>query len=124
MVKVDIYEDEQGNIIRYKVSGHAESVDEGADLVCNSVSVATQIPIIGLERHLKLKPSYSVNIEDGILEVALNSAPNDLTQSILMTMLYGLQELQRQSPKYVRIKEHRVKITLKASDVSDATLNR
>ena len=106
MIKVDIYKDEQGYITHYKVCGHAESVDEGVDLICNSVSVITQVPIIGLERHLKLKPSCSVDIEDGILEVALNSAPNDLTQAILMTMVYGLKDLQRHSPKYVRIKEH------------------
>ena len=107
MIKIDIYRDEQGMITNYKVSGHAESVDEGADLVCNSVSVMTQIPIIGLEKYLKLKPSYSVELEEGILDVALNSAPNELTQAILMTMLYGLKDLERQCSQYVRIKEHR-----------------
>lgn len=106
MIKVDIYCDEQGMITRYRVSGHAESVDEGADLVCNSVSVMTQVPIIGLEKHLKQKPSYKVDLEDGILEVALNSAPNELTQAILKTMVYGLKDLERQCSEYVRIKEH------------------
>lgn len=95
-------------ITGYKVSGHAESAKAGEyDLICNSVSVLTQAPIIGLERHLKRKPFYSVDEVDGILEVALNSAPDELSQALLMTMYYGVEELAQEFPQYVRIKEHR-----------------
>lgn len=95
-------------ITNYKVSGHAESVKAGEyDLICNSVSVLTQAPIIGLERHLKRKPSCFVDQEDGILEVALNSAPDELSQVLLMTMYYGVKELAQEFPQYVRIQEHR-----------------
>lgn len=76
-------------ITGYKVSGHADYAKAGEDIICSAVSALTQAPLLGLERHLKLKPSYVVNQEDGILEVALNSAPNDLTEAILQTMLYG-----------------------------------
>lgn len=95
-------------ITGYKVSGHAESAKAGEyDLICNSVSVLTQAPIIGLERHLKRKPFYRVGEVDGILEVALNSAPDELSQALLMTMYYGVEELAQEFPQYVRIKEHR-----------------
>ena len=98
---------EQGMIVSYKVSGHAGFAEEGSDIICSAVSALTQAPLMGLERHLQLKPSYVVNQEDGIFEVALNSAPNDMTEAILATMLYGLQSIERQCPQYVRIKEHR-----------------
>ena len=52
------------------------------------------------------KTSYVVNQEDGILEVALNSAPNDLTQTILQTMVYGIGSIESQCSQYVRIQEH------------------
>lgn len=108
MIKIDVTLDKKGMITSYKVSGHAESVEAGEyDLICNSVSVLTQAPIIGLERHLKRKPSYRVDEVDGILEVALNSAPDELSQALLMTMYYGLEELAQEFPQYVRIKEHR-----------------
>ena len=95
-------------ITGYKVSGHAESAKAGEyDLICNSVSVLTQAPIIGLERYLKRKPFYRVDEVDGILEVALNSAPDELSQVLLMTMYYGVEELAQEFPQYVRIKEHR-----------------
>lgn len=107
MVSVDLFRNEQGMIIGYKVSGHAGFSEEGSDIICSAVSSLTQTPLLGLERHLKLKPSYVVNQKDGILEVALNSAPTDLTEAILQTMVYGLESIVRQCPQYVRIKEHR-----------------
>lgn len=96
-------------ITSYKVSGHSGSVKAGEiiDLICNSVSMFTQAPLLGLERHLKRKPFYRVDEEDGILEVALNSAPDELSQLLFMTMYYGVEELAQQFPQYVRIKEHR-----------------
>ena len=107
MIQVDLFKDKQGMIVGYKVSGHAGYSEAGTDIVCSAVSSLTQAPLLGLERHLKLKPSYVVNQEDGILEVALNSAPTDLTQAILQTMVYGLESIRRQCPQYVRIQEHR-----------------
>jgi uncharacterized protein len=107
MISVDLFRDKQGMITGYKVSGHADYAKAGEDIICSAVSALTQAPLLGLERHLKLKPSYVVNQEDGILEVALNSAPNDLTEAILQTMLYGVDSIARQCPQYVRIKEHR-----------------
>ena len=107
MVIVDVFKDKQGMITAYKVAGHAGFAEEGMDIICSAVSALTQAPLLGLERHLKLKPSYDVNQEDGILEVALNSAPTDLTQAILQTMVYGVESIARQCPQYVRIQEHR-----------------
>lgn len=107
MIKVDIYRDGKGRITGYKVSGHAGYAEEGQDIICSAVSAVTQAPILGLERHLKLKPSCKVDLEEGILEVALNSAPNDLTEAILETMVCGIQSIVGQCPKYVHIVEHR-----------------
>lgn len=94
-------------ITGYRVSGHAGYAEEGRDIICSAVSAVTQAPVLGLEKHLQLKPSCEVNLEDGVLEVALNSAPTELTQAILQTMAYAVADIARQCPEYVRIKEHR-----------------
>ena len=47
MIKVDIYEDDQGKIREYRVSGHADSNPEGFDEVCAMVSLTTQVPVLG-----------------------------------------------------------------------------
>ncbi len=107
MITVDLYRNGQGLITGYQVSGHAGYAEAGQDIICSAVSALTQAPVMGLERYLKLKPSYTFNEDDGILKVALNSAPDGLTQAILETMLCGLDSIARQCPQYVRIKEHR-----------------
>lgn len=107
MITVAINRDEQGMITSYKVSGHADYAEAGEDIICSAVSALTQAPIMGLVRHLNLNPSYDVNQKDGVLKVALNSAPSDLTEAILETMLYGVESIAKQCPKYVRIQEHR-----------------
>lgn len=91
----------------YKVDGHSGYAEEGKDIICAAVSALTQAPLHGLKKHLQLNPSYVVNVEDGMLEVALNSAPTALTEAILETMYYGLDSIARQCPEYVRIQEHR-----------------
>ena len=52
MIKVDIYEDDQGKIREYRVSGHADSNPEGFDEVCAMVSLTTQVPVLGMEQVL------------------------------------------------------------------------
>lgn len=107
MVKVSIYRDKNGNITSYEVAGHAGAAEEhGYDLVCNSVSVLTQAPLIGLERYLKLKSQYTVDEESGIFTLKLDRADSN-TQAILETMVLALQSVERQFPQYVKVKDTR-----------------
>lgn len=107
MVKVSIYRDKNGDITSYEVAGHAGAAEEdGYDLVCNSVSVLTQAPLIGLERYLKLKPQYTVDEESGIFTLKLDQADSN-TQAILETMVLALQSVERQFPQYVKVKDTR-----------------
>lgn len=94
-------------IIAYKVSGHAEFDKSGHDIVCSAVSMVSQTPIYGLKMHLKCEVEQDIDQKKGTLGVSLKSEPNELTQAILVTMLYGLQSIERQYSKYVRIQEHR-----------------
>ena len=97
MVKVDIYRDKNGNIISYRVAGHAGCEDEdGYDLVCNSVSVLTQAPLIGMEQYL-------IDEESGIFTLKLDEADAN-TQAILETMYLALLSVERQFPQFVRVK--------------------
>lgn len=106
MIELDIYRDGRGMINAYRVRGHAGYAASGSDIVCSAISALTQAPLVGLERHLKLKPAYKADQEGGVLEVALTSAPDALTQAILETMRYGAESVARQFPQHVRIREH------------------
>lgn len=104
MITIKVDYDSQGMITGYKVEGHAGLAEAGKDILCAAVSVLTQTPILGLERHLKSKPRYKV--EDATLQVQLDRA-DETTQAILMTMVYGLQDLAEKYPKIVRIENER-----------------
>jgi uncharacterized protein YsxB (DUF464 family) len=109
MIKIDIYEDKfTGRVKKYKVSGHADSTKVGEfDTVCALVSMTTQIPILGLERHLQHKISYKTDEVLGILIVELVDDPTELTEAILKTMYYGLIELQENFKDFIHIQKHR-----------------
>ena len=107
MITVDIFYNEDNLVDSYKVTGHAESVDEGFDQVCALVSLTTQLPVLGLEQHLKRKLAYALDEDEGMLEVKLESAPDDLSEAILQTMVCGLKNLQKEYPEYLNTKEHR-----------------
>lgn len=107
MIKVSIYRNQNGNIISYEVIGHAGAQDgDGYDLVCNSVSVLTQAPLIGLERYLKIKPHYTVDRKRGIFTLKLDETDGN-TQAILETMFLALQSVERQFPQYVKVQDTR-----------------
>ena len=104
MVKVSIYRDKNGDITSYEVAGHAGAAEkDGYDLVCNSVSVLTQAPLIGMEQYLKLKPHYTIDEESGIFTLKLDEADAN-TQAILETMYLALLSVERQFPQFVRVK--------------------
>ena len=87
MIKVDIYEDDQGKIREYRVSGHADSNPEGFDEVCAMVSLTTQVPVLGMEQVL--------------------SRTLDKTEVLLRTMVLGLKGIQKAYSDYLAIEEHR-----------------
>lgn len=107
MIKVDIYEDDQGKIREYRVAGHADSNPEGFDEVCAMVSLTTQVPVLGMEQVLSRTLDYSVDEEDGLLCVRLVDAPDDKTEVLLRTMVLGLKGIQKTYSDYLAIEEHR-----------------
>lgn len=107
MIKVDIYEDDQGKIREYRVAGHADSNPEGFDEVCAMVSLTTQVPVLGMEQVLSRTLDYSVDEEYGLLCVRLVDAPDDKTEVLLRTMVLGLKGIQKAYSDYLAIEEHR-----------------
>lgn len=107
MITVAVYYDKQGRIESYKVTGHADSVTEGFDPVCALVSVVTQTPIIGLERHLQRQANVRVDEAAGELEVTLTEAEAKDGQLLLDTMVSVLEELRESYGKQLQIVKHR-----------------
>ena len=104
MITIKVNFNKEGLITGYKVESHAGLAEAGKDILCAAVSAITQTPILGLERHLKRHPRCQV--AEGTLKVELDKV-DEATQTLLATMLCGLQDLTEKYPENVRIEEQR-----------------
>ena len=105
MIKVKIFKEPADRIVGFEVAGHSGTAERGQDIVCAGVSSLTQTALLGLEKHLHRDMDYSV--ASGKLKMQLKSAPDELTETLLQTMLLGLMEIAKLSPEAVQIQEQR-----------------
>ena len=104
MIEISIFSGREGRISGFEVTGHSGTAAQGRDIVCAGVSSLAQTALLGIGEYLHREVDYSV--ASGKLWMRLKGAPDDLTEAILQTMLLGLSEIGKTSPKAVRI--HRV----------------
>ena len=104
MVEISVFFDREERISGFQVTGHSGTAARGKDIICAGVSSLAQTALLGVGEYLHREVDYSV--ASGKLWMRLKGAPDDLTEAILQTMLLGLSEIGKTSPKAVRI--HRV----------------
>ena len=102
MIKIEIFKNRDGKISGYEVTGHSGTAARGKDIVCAGVSSLAQTALLGIGEYLHREVEYSV--ASGKLCMKLKGAPDDLTEAVLQTMLLGLMEIEKLSPRVVRIK--------------------
>ncbi len=101
MIEIRIFSQTDGKISGFSVTGHSGAAERGQDIVCAGVSSLTQTALLGIMEYLHREVDY--DIASGKLTVRLKSAPDDLTEAIMQSMLLGLIEIQKLSPEAVRI---------------------
>ncbi len=101
MIRLKVYRQEDGKISGFKLTGHSGTAERGQDIVCAGVSALSQTALLGIQGHLHRDMEYQH--ASGKLEMKLKGAPDDLTEAILQTMLLGLKEIEKLSPKGVCI---------------------
>lgn len=82
----------------FVVEGHSNFAENGEDIICASVSAITQTALLGLQNYSRI----IFEQEDGYLYVRTTTF-GEREEAIIVTMLMGLQEIQRQHPEYVKI---------------------
>ena len=105
MILVEILTNENGLITGYRVTGHSGTAKHGQDIVCAGVSALTQSALLGIMEHLHRTVIY--DIASGNLEMRFSEPPDDCTEAILRTMYMGLAEIEKISPKGIKIHEIR-----------------
>jgi uncharacterized protein YsxB (DUF464 family) len=123
MVRVDIYRDNSGCIVKYVVQGHAcystvcrivpgflQKVLRGGDVVCAAVSAITQSAVIGLKEVAGIVPG--MEIDKGYLECIIPEGIDEKLREradiILDTMALALKDIENQYGNHVRVNEMEV----------------
>lgn len=103
MVKVTLTYRDDGAIISCKISGHAGYDDPGYDIVCAAVSVLACTAVLGLEQVAQQEGIYEA--EAGHCLIQLMGDITEKGQTILRTMVLGLEEIGRQYSEFVKIQK-------------------
>ena len=108
MIKIEINRNYIGNIYRFKVEGHAESVSDGDyDPICAVVSTATQFAVLGLIDVLDIK--VNLTIGSGILDCQLPEIMDkdalEKSNVLLETLVLTLRQAHEQYTDYIKLSE-------------------
>lgn len=99
-----IFQRKDKKIVSFNISGHAESVDEGYDLVCCAVSAISITIANGITEILNI--DAPTKVEDGFLSLCLEDVPKakvEECQVLLETMLLGLKNVEYSYGDYINI---------------------
>ncbi len=104
---VTFFRRSDGALIGYSSQGHSNYADEGKDIVCAAISALTQSTLNGLKDILKAPVMFDVDDNGAFIEASLTrEATQDQirqAQLLLETLLEGLQAIQREYPRNLRI---------------------
>ena len=101
---------EQGTVVGFTVSGHANRGAYGEDLVCAAVSAVVQTAILGIREVLNI--SAGVSIQEGqtfcILEQGVTPKATERAAIVFDTMLLGLKSIQASYPRTLKFRNKEV----------------
>ncbi len=115
MIKVKIFKNEEGHIVKYNISGHANYKPYGEDIVCSAVSVLSYTALNALIELSGLNENeiiYTIDESSGNLEVTLPKVIEkrilEKTEIVLKTLEIGIKSVIESYPKYVTLEYREV----------------
>ena len=104
MTTVALWQNEQGCVTRLRASGHAGYAEAGSDIVCAAVSVLMTTCVNALESAASAKPLLKTDEAKGIIDIWVQNASSRDVQTVIRTVMCGLNDLSEAYPKHVQIK--------------------
>jgi len=96
-----------GKITEVKCLGHTDFGEEGADILCASLSSIIQTAVLGLMQVACIPVEYKTEPSDGLLELKLteklDSEDRINADMILETMLVGVADLATEYGKFIKL---------------------
>ena len=103
MVKVIVFR-EQGTVVGFELTGHADQGAYGEDIACAGISAIAQTALLGITDVLKLDAAWTREEGDLRCELSRETAGEDMEKAAIVfdTMIAGLTSLQRAYPKSLK----------------------
>ena len=94
VMKVTVFQDPEGKVKGFSVSGHAGYARAGKDIVCAAVSALTENTVNSIEVFTEDEPEIlTVNEKEGFLYYKLKQV-SDRSALLLDSLVLGLQSIE------------------------------
>ena len=101
MIRITVYQNQNGLYTGFSISGHAEYGEPGEDVVCAAVS-ALVINAVNSIQAIARDPSRETwNQEKGIIRFLPAVPENHDTQVLLQSLVCGLQSIEEEHDRYL-----------------------
>jgi hypothetical protein len=105
MINITLWQNQERQINKFLVEGHAGYGEEGWDIVCAAVSALTIATLNGLTEYVLLP--VDIVLKNGYVHCTLPDQMTELqtvqAQAILKTMDFAFQNIKNEYDKYMRI---------------------
>lgn len=108
MICITIYKTPEGFPKGFQVIGHADSVEEGADLVCCSVSVLTINVVNSLDSFTQDVFTLEQDEETGLVEVRFEDVPSEEAQLLLRSYDLGVYSIAKEYDTWLNVRTKEV----------------
>jgi uncharacterized protein YsxB (DUF464 family) len=100
VIKVYVKRDSGGNIVRYRVKGHAGFDEYGKDIVCSAVSAVIQSNILGLSEVAGIDIGYTASPRHLVCRIprTMNADKKNEARVLLETMYATLRNIAYNYP--------------------------
>ncbi len=107
MINVVLFRNQQNQLVRFTMKGHAGYAERGADIVCAAATTAAMTAVNGLTdvAHISINPKVSAGHLDCSLPEKLSSQERHDADVILESLLLTFINLAEQYPAYFRMQE-------------------
>ncbi|MDR1205006.1 MAG: ribosomal-processing cysteine protease Prp [Peptococcaceae bacterium] len=109
MIRVDLYSSDEG-LRGFRIQGHAGAAPSGEDVVCAGVSAVAQTALLGLDAFLPGGFGWDLRADgwiDCFLVRELSPEEGRVSEIILGTLKLGLESIESNYRKYIKIKNGR-----------------
>ena len=109
MIDVTLFQNDSGDYVGFRMTGHAEYAEYGSDIVCAAVSVLVINTINRVEKFTDDEFNSAVHEEKDIVLFGIKSEKvSESAKLLLNSLVLGLEGIQAEyGKKYIKIRKKR-----------------